>query len=101
MALREGYSEFIRYLNELLIADPDFVNNLFVTSFTCNELILNHPSVQAFSPEHAQKKYLGTDGKDPRVRFLGVINGFFGTYENGAGPICADIDEQTGKIVSF
>lgn len=88
--LRGGHKEFIDFMNSLLLLDDEFVSNLVLTRFRCNDDILDHPTVQAVGPE---------DGDVGRAGFLGVMNGFFGTLENGNGPITIVVDE--GKILKF
>ena len=88
--------EAVQYLNELLAADPDFVNKLVVNRLLCNKTIADHPTVQVSAHRNS---------KTTRCGFLGVFNGFFGVYQgsnktfHGYGPIIA-IYERT-YIVEF
>jgi hypothetical protein len=95
-----NHKDFIDYLNNLLKIDPDLVDILMKSSYTCNLEVANHPTIMCFSPEDAAR-HLGTDGKDYKVRFLGIINGFFGINEAGAGYICMEFDDTTGDIIRF
>jgi hypothetical protein len=91
-------------MNQMLANDPDLVKDLLSDVLVCNDWTMNHPSIQVFSPKQAQKD-LGTYDNFPRVRFLGIINGFFGTYDEapnkGAGPIAVVYDDETGEIIRF
>lgn len=102
--LRDGYKEFIAFMNELLADDPDLVKDLLSNVNVCNDWTLDHPSLTAFTPKQAQD-YLGTKDDLPRIRFLGIMNGFFGTYDEppnkGAGPICVVFNDETGEIIEF
>jgi hypothetical protein len=99
--LREGYKEFIDYLNEILENDPSLMEALLKTEYVCNEWSALHPSIQVFSKEHAKER-LGTSGDDYIVRFLGIVNGFFGTLDDGPfkdfGPIALVYDENNKPL---
>jgi hypothetical protein len=102
--LRDGYRDFISYLNEILENDPSLMEALLKTEYVCNEWTALHPSIQVFSKEHAKER-LGTDGDDYIVRFLGIVNGFFGTFDDGPckgfGPIAVAFNDETGEIIGF
>jgi hypothetical protein len=95
MALREGYREFVEYLNELHRLDSAMLDRLMSVAVPCNQAIAEHPSVQVW--DHHNKQYM--------VRFLGVINGFFGTFDSGdwkgCGPVSAKFDDETGALHGF
>jgi hypothetical protein len=84
----------IDFLNELTSLDPEFVRQLISTRFPCNEAIANHPSVQCGEFDGAMK-----------AGILGVLNGFFGTFEAGRlkgwGPIAVLVDGADGPIIKF
>ena len=80
----------IEVLNEALIADPKAMNQLILGCKTeCNKKLADHPTIQ-----------VGYNGKF-QFGTLGLLNGLFGIDEKGFGPICAVIDDETGKIVEF
>lgn len=73
-------------LNELLVLDPDLINNLVEKRWPANEAILNHPTVQV--------------GEHQDVGLLGLLNGLFGVDERNRGPITAMYD-QYNRIQEF
>jgi hypothetical protein len=81
--------ETIALLNELLSADPEAIRDLLNARVVCNDDVANHPTVQVL----CQKNLCS-------VSFLGILNGLFGTHEDGFGPICA-VMEKDGSISSF
>jgi hypothetical protein len=110
MTIRPETDSIIAFLNELAVLDPIFAIELIKARVPCNAAILNHPTVQA----GRAKEWL--NAIDPRQRdavaaldpdqgvagFLGVINGYCGSYDEppneGWGPIIADID---GDKITF
>lgn len=79
----------IKYLNELLVLDKRAIENLFNIRAHCTRKLAEHPSVQ-----------VGKIGKNCYVvGILGILNGLFGTDENGYGPIAMNVDE--GDIKKF
>ena len=80
----------IEVLNEALIADPKAMNELILNcKAKCNEKLADHPTIQ-----------IGFNGHF-LVGTLGLLNGLFGIDDKGFGPICAVLDDETGKIVEF
>lgn len=76
----------IEILNELATLDPEAALCLVETRYPCNALVADSENFQVHSyPE--RKTVIG---------FLGVVNGLFGTFEQGKrkgwGPICAQIN---------
>jgi len=71
--------EVIRILNEMVVSDPEAVRALIETRVSCNESLADHPSVQVQA---------APDGSF-QVGLLGVLNGLFGTDDEGWGPIAA------------
>lgn len=84
--MKDSIDFAISVLNTALDADPVAINTLFSFRVPVNTQLSNHPSI--------------------RVRFndtlgiLGLINGLFGTMEDGWGHISALV-ELDGKIVRF
>jgi hypothetical protein len=81
--------ELIEYLNSLIEIDPDAIQELIEARVSCNEQLLNHPTVQILKEDERAV---------PKVGFLGVINGFMGA---GNGYIMASFDDKTGKLLLF
>lgn len=82
MAVRPETDDLIRFLNDLLAVDREFVTALLNHRPTCNEALADHPSVQ-----------VSADSGVYRTGVLGVLNGYAGTVETGEkagwGPITA------------
>jgi hypothetical protein len=78
-------------LNELLLLDPICVNNLISNRVECNESIANHPTAQVH-------QYI--DDESPKIGLLGVLNGLFGTGEDGRGILFCEVD-LIGRIKEF
>lgn len=76
--------EAIAFLNELVALDTQAMKALIDQRVPCNDGLLNHPTLQV--TDHY-------DDKIPRVGILGLLNGLFGTYDDGPkkgwGPITA------------
>jgi len=79
----------VEVLNRMLLTDSRPVEKLVHTRFECNQELADDPSIQVL-----------TENGKYAVGFLGVINGILGIYENGWGPIVADVDEH-GHIINF
>ncbi len=77
----------IRFLNHLLEVDRDAVENLVAARVPCGQRMAEHQSVQVG----------GEEGR-PTVGLLGLLNGFFGTFDGGPkagwGPITAVVDDD-------
>lgn len=71
----------LQVLNEMLAADCKATTNLVESRVPCNEILADHSTIQ-----------VGTDSNGFRVGLLGVLNGIFGTMEDGGGPIAAVFD---------
>ena len=76
--------DFLKILNEIASVDPEAMKNLIEARVPCNDELVNHPEVQVGAYEGVYK-----------VGILGILNGIFGTYEEGKyegyGPVCAII----------
>lgn len=80
----------INFLNELLKIDSEAIINLVEYRVLCNDELSDHPTVQvSYDKTHGYCK----------VGLMGIINGLFGTDEDGWGAICINI--QDGKIINF
>ena len=78
--------DVIRYLNELVEIDPLAIRALMCTRIPCNEALANHPTVQVSEwPEGCH------------VGVIGIINGLFGTDEEGRGGIGWRFAENEGE----
>ena len=84
--------EVVDFLNEALKLDKNCIETLFNYGVDCNESIVNHPTIQC-------GKY--GDMKNPRLRFVGLLNGIFGVDENGYGCIAMSLDDETNKLQKF
>jgi len=93
---KEQAQKAIDYLNELLEADEDAISQVLDYGILCNNTLADHPTCQVRHP------VLG-DNDQCRVSALGVINGIFGTNENGRGWISVSYeqDEEGFKILCF
>ena len=78
-------------LNELLMLDYGCTASLIMHQECCNDAVAKHPFVQV----QCYKK-----DKYPLLGIVGVINGMFGTREDGMGAICYEIDVND-KILGF
>ena len=78
-------------LNELLKKDYMCIKTLISSRSFCNDFIINHPTVQVRMYEE--------DDKLSTLGLLGLINGFFGTREDGGGVIVMISDRS--QIIKF
>ena len=76
----------IDFLNEALRCDPQAIKNLILTKVDCNATMANHPTIQCGKKDA---------GNGHEVGPLGLINGLFGTKEDGWGYICAIFDDTS------
>lgn len=94
--------EVIRFLNFLVETDPKAIKALVDHRVPCNRVTAEHPSIQVSS-----KALLNPTGVEYSVGLLGLLNGFFGTYEANDegplkfGPITMNVDVVSGKILNF
>lgn len=82
--------EAAAFLTELAAIDPGAMTALLVARVPCSVALEEHPTVQVGVP---------IDHRPAEVGFLGVINGLFGTIEDGGdrhgwGPIVAHFDSD-------
>jgi hypothetical protein len=84
--------EVIALLNEFLELDPEAIQNLINNRCKCNDKVANHPTIQV-------RKY--PEDEDYTVGLLGILNNLFGIREDGMGAICAEIEDISGKIITF
>jgi hypothetical protein len=82
--------EVIEYLNLLLELDRNAITNIIHSHVSCNRDLAYHPSVQVLEKDG---KYI--------VGFLGILNGLFGTFDNGFGQIICVLDEDTNDVLYF
>lgn len=81
--------ETVDFLNDLLLADHFAISSLFSMRISCNEQLADHPTIQ-----------VGSIGKAYWVvGMIGILNGLFGTDENGIGRIIVDYTD--GRIDRF
>lgn len=91
----------IALLNEILEKDRSAIEGLVNTRVPCNKELADHPTVQV-------GHHFPTTTEPPAttVGLLGILNGIFGTYDDGPqkgyGPITAVVDdEDLTRIIRF
>lgn len=102
MAIHPATDDLITFLDSLAKLDPVGMGKLIAARVPCNLDVLGHPTVQAGiwgDLKSAPGAYdANFDDKQPVVGFLGVINGFCGTFDKGPfegwGPIAAVIEDD-------
>ena len=109
MTTRSSVEYAVKVLNECLEADPEAFNALHFARVIVNDKLADHPSVQVGSIDH-DSFYRGPvlnaeEGAEEQpelmhLRMLGLINGLFGTDEDGIGFILCNI-EDNGNIINF
>ncbi|MBD3261403.1 MAG: hypothetical protein GF334_06915 [Candidatus Altiarchaeales archaeon] len=77
--------------NEIIAKDPRCAEDLIEARVQCNNVILNHPTIQV--RQSCEDQY-------PKVGLLGFLNGLFGISENGMGALCAVYDDD-GNLQSL
>jgi hypothetical protein len=87
--------DIVNFLNELLKLDNDMINCLCFQRIPCNQLIVNHPSVQ-----------VSQINNNFCVGLLGILNGLIGVDKEHYGCIQTETEQcsfyPTGyKITSF
>jgi hypothetical protein len=75
----------IAVLNSAVQADPDAMRALVETRIPCNMKLAEHPTIQIAADLDGQGGYT-----NPRIGFLGVLNGLFGMNDKGQGGIVGD-----------
>ena len=80
--------EVVDFLNNALELDSASIGNLFSIRVPCNQELADHPTIQ-----------VGCQGTYCQVGLVGILNGMFGTYENGWGCLSLDVDD--GKVIGF
>lgn len=80
MAIRESITmkEAIDFLNSLVAKDADAVTTLIEQRVPCNQAMADHPTVQCLLTDNGGK-----------VGLLGILNGLFGSNDQGWGAIAA------------
>lgn len=89
-------NEIIKVLNDAFTLDPAAVQDLISTRFPCNQKLRDHETIQV----HA---YGDSSMNNPKVGFLGMLNGLIGIDQNGSGAIAAkynDDKELTGFVMT-
>jgi len=86
--------DVIALLNEIHEADPSLMTDITLTRFPCTEAVRDHKTVQAHC-------YGDASLENPKVGFVGLLNGIFGIDRNHFGPIAANFEEEGGKLLGF
>jgi hypothetical protein len=85
--------ELVAYLNHLHKEEPFTIQRLVSARVQCGAPFSKHATLQVVGP-----------ASDPHVGFLGVLNGYCGTYEDGPykgfGPVMAQFDSK-GVLTGF
>jgi hypothetical protein len=95
MTIKESITidETIDLLNELLKLDKSAISALVLNHKNpCNRELAEHPTVQVTAL---------MDGNGYHVGLLGIINGMFGTFPDGWGPIMVIIDKKENLVLYF
>jgi hypothetical protein len=79
----------ISYLNSLVKADPSAMDCMFHYTVSCNQELVNHPTAQVRS-----------NANGDRITIMGILNGMFGTNEDGSGLIAARYND-TDELIDF
>lgn len=86
--------DVIEFLNSLLTTDREAMSALFAQRVPCNEAMANHPTVQ-----------VGQTLGRYNLSALGILNGLFGTIEDGDlvgwGKITACWEDESGLLEGF
>lgn len=106
MALRDGYQDFIVFLNEVRKLDPEWIDKLLHIRVECNESIINHPSIQGGYMKDGKWCKPDEAGAVPVAGLLGLINGFYGTFDEegprkGCGPVASVFDDNDDHLMGF
>ena len=79
----------IEFLNSALKDDKEAIHNLIEQRVICNEKLADHPTIQVSCKNKEQFE----------VGLLGILNGLFGTTEEGLGLISAVYEDD--RLVGF
>lgn len=91
---RAQCDQFVAFMNEIYKLDPEWAAAICNFRPPCNESIAQHKTIQAGISE---------DHKHYEAGFLGLMNGFFGTYDDGPraryGAFAATYED--GRLTGF
>lgn len=105
--IRPDVDDMIEFLNGMARLDPVFVINLIKKRVPCNHALADHPTIQVGQAKEWLKakdarqaeEMAGLPPEQPAAGFLGVINGYYGSFDSGPyegwGPITAEVDGNT------
>ena len=71
--IKNNPEKMVDFLNELVKTDSEALSKLIEVRVKCNDALADHPTVQV----------MGRKDKPPVVGLLGLLNGYFGTYDDG------------------
>lgn len=80
--------KYIESLNNLISIDSDAMKSMLSTRYSCSVTLIDHPTVQVICDLDENNTPI-----NPRLGWLGIINGFLGIDDNGNGLIAVEIDE--------
>lgn len=73
--------DVIELLNDAFAKDPEAMCNLVIARVACNDGLADHPTIQ-----------VGKYGEEYKVGIIGILNGIFGTADDGYGAIAGDFE---------
>jgi hypothetical protein len=102
MPVRDDTDDLIAFLNSLVEIDQYAMAELLCIRVPCNQTLADHPTVQVAAGGERSRVTFIAPGTF-RVGMLGVLNGFYGTIDDGPcrgwGPIAAVYDK--GRLLRF
>lgn len=81
-------NDVVELLNDAFEKDSGAMDALCNTRVVCNKELANHPTIQ-----------VGKYGDEYKVGLIGILNGIFGTAEDGWGAIGIEVDGD--KLIGF
>lgn len=94
----------VRYLNDLLSADPAFMQSLFDASFRIDPKMVNHPTLHVTRLLDTKRNRTGLAHTDKAVYVaspLALLNGLFGVDKDARGAIGLVLELPSGKMKKF
>jgi hypothetical protein len=92
MTIRPEADDLIAFLDSLAKLDPVAMGEICRIKVRCNQALADHPSVQIWTAGERQvPPLLPLLEGEFAVGFLGILNGYLGTLENGSGILAASI----------
>lgn len=86
--------DIIAMLNEVLELDKELLTDMILRRFPCSHAVRDHETVQAHC-------YGDSSIENPKVGFIGLLNGCIGIDRNHFGPIAAAFEKEGGPLTGF